>query len=235
MAQNYWLFVAGTLALTAFLSYNTYLSAQLLRHWRPTQNLILLPSENLLRLGLIALCVGLGWLSGLRYDQLGWRWPLDARSIFSAVIWGIGLAAFFALATVWVVQRTGRRFYSPTVVQAIVPRNKQELPLVLLAMIPAVLLEELLFRSLLIGGLSPILPIPLLVVAWSLLFGYLHSPQGYWGMFGAGLAGLLLSWLFLSYETLLIPLIAHYVTNILQVGQAMRQRQNGATMDGANG
>ncbi len=224
MGQYYWFFVAGTLALTAFLSYNTYLSAQLLRHWRPTQNLILLPSENFLRIGLIALCVGLGWLSGLSYEQLGWQWPINVRPVLTGVLWGTGLAAFFALATVWVIRHTGRRFYSPTVVQAIIPRSRGELPLVLLAMIPAVLLEEILFRSLLVGGLSPILPIPLLMIGWSLLFGYLHSPQGYWGMFGAGLAGLLLSWLFLYYETLWIPLIAHYVTNILQVGHAMRQR-----------
>jgi membrane protease YdiL (CAAX protease family) len=224
MTQNYWLFVAGTLILTAFLSYNTYLSAQLLRYWRPTQNLILLPSENLLRLGLIALCIGLGWLSGLSYEQLGWRWPLDNRPALTGLLWGVGLALFFALTTVWVVQRMGRRFYSPTVVQAIVPRRAGELPLVLLAMIPAVLLEELLFRSLLIGGFSPIAPIALLAIGGSLLFGYLHSPQGYWGMIGAGMAGLLLSWLFLYYETLLIPLIAHYVTNVIQIGCAMHQQ-----------
>jgi membrane protease YdiL (CAAX protease family) len=224
MALTYWLFVAGTLALTALIGYNTYLSAQLLRRWRPAQNLLLLPAENLLRLLLIGLCIGLGWLSGLEPGQLGWVWPAGPGPLFRGLVWGGVLALAFAASTFWIVRRTGQRFYSPVVVQAIVPRNRGELVLVCLAMAPVVLLEELLFRSLLLGGLAPVLPLPWLVIGWSLFFGLLHSPQGLWGMVGAGLGGMLLSWLFLREGTLVTPLVAHYVTNIVQLIQAMRLR-----------
>ena len=221
MGPRYWLFVAGALVLAAVIAYNTFLSGQLLRRWRPTRNLLLLPGENLLRLVLILVCLGLGWLSGLDHRQLGWVWPDGWTPVIWALVWGVALALLFAGSTVWLVRRTGKRYYSPVVVQAILPRDRRELILVCLAMGPVVLLEELLFRSLLVGGLAPVVPLPLLVVGWSIAFGLLHSPQGRWGMLGASLAGALLSWLFLRDGSLLTPLLAHYTTNIVQVGQAM--------------
>jgi membrane protease YdiL (CAAX protease family) len=221
MGPRYWLFVAGALLLAVVIAYNTVLSGQLLRRWHPTRNLLLLPGENLLRLVLILICWGLGWLSGLDRRQLGWLWPEGWAPVVAALLWGVALALVFAGSTVWLVRRTGQRFYSPVVVQAILPRDRRELILVCLAMGPVVLLEELLFRSLLVGGLAPVVPLPLLVIGWSVTFGLLHSPQGRWGMLGASLAGALLSWLFLKDGTLLTPLVAHYMTNIVQVGQAM--------------
>lgn len=224
MTQRYWFFVVLTLALTGLISYNTYLSARLLRCWRPDRNLLLLPAENGLRLGLMLACVGLGMLSGLNARQLGWVVERLPVQVLLGLGWGGLLAGFFFISTRWITQRSGERFYSPVIVQAIVPANHRELLLVCAAMVSVVLLEELLFRSLLIGGLAPILPTPLLLGGWSVLFGLLHSPQGSWGMVGAGLAGLLLGWLFLQQDSLVTPLVAHYVTNVVQVIQAMRMR-----------
>jgi membrane protease YdiL (CAAX protease family) len=85
-----------------------------------------------------------------------------------------------------------------------------------------VLLEELLFRSLLIGGLSPLLPAPLLMVLVSFLFGALHAPQGLWGMVGAGAAGIIFGALFLAEQSLLAPIVAHYLANLVQIMLAMR-------------
>jgi len=77
---------------------------------------------------------------------------------------------------------------------------------------------------LLLGGLAPILPAPVLMVASALLFGWLHLPQGVWGVMGATLAGLLFGWLFITQGSLLAPLVAHYIANAVQVIQAMRER-----------
>jgi membrane protease YdiL (CAAX protease family) len=231
MTLRYWLFVAGSLWLAAVIGYNTYQAGKLLRHWRPTGNLLLLPAENLLRLALIFVCVALGWLSGLDYAQLGWVWPADASAWLWGALWGVLLALFFAGSTLWIVRRTGQRFYSPVVVQAIVPHDRRQLLLVALAMGPVVLLEELLFRSLLLGGLASLAPVPLLVIGWSVVFGLLHSPQGRWGIVGAGLGGALLSWLFLHYGALATPLVAHYITNMMQVWQAMKMRDMLAVME----
>jgi membrane protease YdiL (CAAX protease family) len=224
MTQWYWLFVILTLALTGVIGYNTYLSAQLLQRWRPERNLLLLPAENLFRLALVAACLGLGLLSGLDARQLGWVFPRLTTQLLLGLAWGGLLAGFFFISTRWIMRRSGQRFYSSVVVQAIVPKSTGELLLVSVAMISVVVLEELLFRSLLLGGLAPILPPTVLLIGWGVVFGLLHSPQGAWGMIGAGLAGVVLGWLFLQQGSLLTPLIAHYVTNEVQVFQAMRMR-----------
>lgn len=222
MTINFWLFTLLTLALVALIGYGTYATARLLREWQPDRNLLLLPAENLLRLVLIGVCVILGYLSGVPTAQLGWFFPQIGRQLFWGSVWGVGLALFFYVSTQWLVQLTNQRFYSSVVIQAITPRNARELLLVLLAMAPVVVLEELLFRSLLIGGFTALIPLPLLVISWSVIFGLLHSPQGVWGMIGAGLGGFVLSLLFVMQGSLLLPLVAHYITNALQVIQAMR-------------
>jgi len=224
MTINFWLFTLLTLALVAFIGYGTYTTARLLRTWRPDRNLLLLPAENLLRLVLIGVCLILGMLSGLPPSQLGWSFAQVGQQLWWGVVWGAVLAIFFYGSTQWLVRSTGQRFYSSVVIQAITPKDAREFVLVLVAMAPVVLLEELLFRSLLIGGLAPVVPLPLLIVGWSVIFGLLHSPQGVWGMVGAGLGGLLLSLLFVMQGSLLLPLVAHYVTNMVQVIQAMRLR-----------
>lgn len=224
MTINFWLFTLLTLALVAFIGYGTYATARLLRNWRPDRNLLLLPAENLLRLVLIGVCLILGLLSGLPLTQLGWRFPQVTQQVLWGVFWGVALALFFYGSTQWLVRSTGQRFYSSVVIQAITPKDRRELLLVLLAMASVVLLEELLFRSLLIGGFAHLAPLPLLVIGWSVIFGMLHAPQGTWGMVGAGMGGLLLSLLFVMQGSLLLPLVAHYVTNTLQVIQAMRLR-----------
>lgn len=225
MSINFWLFVILTAALVAFLSYGTYATARLLRTWQPDRNLLLLPAENLLRLVLIALCIILGYLSGVPPAQLGWVFPAIGQQVLWGLVWGSGLALFFYSSTQWLVRITGQRFYSSVVIQAITPRSRRELFLVLLVMVPVVLVEELLFRSLLIGGFAVLMPLPVLMIGWSVLFGLLHAPQGVWGMLGAGLGGLLLSILFVGQGSILLPLVAHYVTNCLQVIQAMRLQE----------
>lgn len=222
MTINFWLFTILTFALVAFLSYGTYATARLLRSWRPDRNLLLLPAENLLRLVLITLCIILGYLSGVPLAQLGWVFPAVGQQLIWGTVYGIGLALFFYLSTKWLVKVTGQRFYSSVVIQAITPRSTRELLLVLLVMAPVVLVEELLFRSLLIGGFALLLPLPWLIIGWSVLFGLLHAPQGLWGMLGAGLGGLVLSLLFVVQGSILLPVVAHYITNCLQVIQAMR-------------
>ena len=222
MPPRYWIFVALTLALTLFIAYGAYRTAQLLRTWRPESNLLLRPAEIILRAVLIALCISLGSLSGLEPVRLGWVLTDLPRQVVTGMIWGGGMALFFYLTTRWLVTRTGRQFYSDSVLAAIIPRHAGELIPIALAMLLVVTLEELLFRSLLLGGLAPIIAAPALLAITSLGFGLLHSPQGTWGMLGAGLAGFLLGAIFLREDSLIVPLVAHYVTNMFQIIQAMR-------------
>lgn len=143
------------------------------------------------------------------------------NQLLQGVLWGIAIALFFFLATRWLVAQTGQQFYSSTIITAIVPKSIPESILVILAMIPAVLVEELLFRSLLLGGLAPLGLTWILLLGFTVLFGILHSPQGIWGMVGAGLAGWIFGALFLWHNSLLTPTIAHYVATLVQIGIAM--------------
>jgi len=222
MPLQYWIFILITLTLTTFISYSTFATARLLKHWRPDQNILLLPAENILRFILIAFCLGLGWLSGLPDLTLGWQFQVDIATLAWGFFLGLGLGIFFYLSTRWIIHLAGQRFYSSIIIEYILPANPQEFILVTLAMGPVVILEELLFRSLLLGGFSPIIPLPVLLIGLSILFGLLHSPQGLWGMVGAGLAGFLLSLIFLWQGNIFVPILAHYITNLFQIIQALR-------------
>jgi len=204
-------FVAGTLILTAFIAWATHRSAQMLQHVEVDFNLLLLPTENLLRVGLVLVCLILGRISGLPREQLGWisRTPLEDVAI------GVGVGVVVQVAlnalTHWAIGRFGPHIYSPLVVLSILPRNRDEWAWVLLALFPAVLVEELLFRSLLLGGFALVLPVLLLVVSTAALFGWMHSPQGRLGVVMTAVVSLLLAGLFLSY---LLPCFSFSSTTI---------------------
>ena len=225
MTFTYGLFILLTLVLTALIGYTTFLSARLLQQWRPTENLLLDPLETAIRLCLIVVCVGLGLLSGLPATQLGWTAAQPWAQVGAGFVFGGLLALFFALTTRWLIARSGTRFYSPLVIELIAPTHWAAYALSALAMIPVVLVEELLFRSLLIGGFSVVLAAPLLVVLVGVLFGLLHLPQGLWGMAGAGLAGILMGGLFLAAGSLLLPVVAHYVANMAQLALVLVMRK----------
>jgi membrane protease YdiL (CAAX protease family) len=118
----------------------------------------------------------------------------------------------------------GKEIYSPVVMKNIMPRTRIEWVLVPAALGLAVVLEELLFRSLLIGGLSVTVPLPILVVGFAAVFGLMHSPQGVLGVIMTGAIGMWLSLLFVWSGGLLLPLVAHYVINFLQLLKAQDER-----------
>jgi membrane protease YdiL (CAAX protease family) len=210
-------FVAGTLVLLTLICWSTIRTAIYLREIQPDFNLLLLPAENAIRLLLIAVCIWLAISSAQPYDRFGWVVVEPARDVVIGFAAGILVALALPTITRKAVERYGPRVYSPVVVQGMLPRNPREWLFVPLALIPAVLLEELLFRALLLGGFAVFAPPVVLAVIWSILFGAMHLPQGLLGIVVAGLLGLLLSALFLATASLLTPFIAHYVINFLQI------------------
>jgi membrane protease YdiL (CAAX protease family) len=85
-------------------------------------------------------------------------------------------------------------------------------------------MEELLFRLLWLGVFSPVIPLPLLIIGASILFGLMHQPQGLLGVVTAGGINILFSLLFVWTGELLVPLVAHYTINLLQVIAAHRHK-----------
>ena len=228
MILRYWAFVGLTLILTAVIGYGTYQTGRFLRTWHPPYNILLTRDDNVVRILLIALCIGLGLLSGLPFEQLGWTTAGVGTQIGWGMVWGALLAMLFYTTTRLLLAYTGQRFYSSVIIEHILPRNRRELFLVSIVMGSVVLVEELLFRSLLIGGMTPLMTDWLLVLCVGLIFGVMHAPQGVWGVIGATLAGILFGLLFLQAGSLIMPVVAHYLANMFQIGQAMRLKTDQA-------
>lgn len=219
------IFATGTLTLTAAIAYLTYRSAQLLREIKVPFNLMLSPAENGFRLLLIVLCLALGWMSELPPARLGWAAPSPAIDILIGLALGVIVQSTLHPLTRWSVARFGEDVYSPVVMLNILPETPREWLLVPLALAPAALVEELLFRSLLLGGLSAFWPAIALAILGSLLFGVMHAPQGPLGVVATGVVGFVLSVLFLWRWTLLSVFLMHYTINLLQLLRASRERE----------
>lgn len=220
----YLLFVFGSLGLTVALAWATYQSGRLLRAVPVRENLLLAPVENIVKVGLILICVLLGALSGASFAQLGWTFDNIWRDLGLGIALGMATQVLANAVTMVAIKVWGKEIYSPVVMLNIMPRTRPEWILVPAAMGVAVLLEEVLFRSLLIGGLSASVPVPILVLGFAAIFGLMHSPQGNLGVIMTGLMGLWLSILFVWSGSIILPLTAHYVINLLQLFKAQDKR-----------
>lgn len=213
------LFIIGLLLVLSFMSFATFRTGQLLHAWVPEENIALLPFENVARLGLIGLLLGLGWSSGRGAGALGWLPSAPAADVGLGLLAGLGISLALLPPTLW-VRRHRPQWYSDVVMRSIRPRTTRQWPLVILALIPMAVMEELLFRSLLLGGFAPYVQVIYFAVAVSILFGLLHLPQGEWGVVAVTLVGLALSALFLWRNSLLLVVVAHWIANVLQLAQA---------------
>lgn len=211
------LLVIGTLLITAGLLASTLLTARSLRTRDLTFNPLLSPLDILLRLVLIAACYGMALSSTLPARTFGL--VLGDVPVEAAIGIGAGLLlAGFLIATGALATRIwGPGVADDRVVRAILPRNGWEWFLVPLVMAPAVLLEELLFRGLIVGGLGTWVDPWVLAIGFSVVFGLMHAPQGRVGVVLAFLASLVLSALFLWRGSLVAPVLAHYVANVTQL------------------
>ncbi len=216
-------FILGSILVLAALAWATYQSGRLLRSVPIRENLLLAPVENVVKAAVIALCAGLAAVSGLPPAQFGWVIAHPFEDLAAGILLGLSAQVVVNLVTSWAIARFGKGVYSPVVLKNIFPRSRREWLLVPAAMFLAVLLEEVLFRGLLLGGLSAFVPAPLLVVGLGCVFGVMHSPQGTLGMIVAALIGMILSLLFLWSGSLLAPLVAHYLLNLLQLIRAREE------------
>ncbi len=213
-----WLFTGALALLMALVAFATYRSGRLLREgWLPPMNLMLSPADNLLRLGLIVICVGVGYAWGPGPQALGWNTSALGRDLG----WGAGVGLLISGLVAGLEPSLERRgvanLYDDRVIRSILPVNRTEWVGVIAALLPAALLEELLFRSLPLGGLSGLIAPWVLVWPLALGFGLLHWPQGVWGVFGTTLVALVLSALFLVSGSIWAPLAAHYLINLSQI------------------
>ena len=202
----------------ALAAFGTWRTGILLRTWTPPFNLLLSGPENALRLALIGVCLALGRFAGPGVAALGWRSAHLGRDLASGAMIGAAMAVVLGLAGWAAERRWGPAVSDPKLLRCIMPASSREWPGVVAALLPAAALEELLFRSLPLGGLGLGTIRPYLWM-WplALFFGLLHWPQGSWGVVGTTLAGLMFSAVFLVTGSIWPPLAAHALFNLLQI------------------
>jgi len=210
------IFLTGLLALLAFISLATWRTNQVLKEWEPTENLLLSPPENIARLGIIAISIGLGLISGESLQTLGWRPAHPLGDVMLGGLVGVLIPLLLYYPSQW-VETHHPEWYSEVVIKSIRPRTRQEWPWVILALLPIAVMEELIFRSLLLGAFSPHVDIIYFVIGVSIFFGLLHLPQGEWGVIGVIFVSLIFSALFLWRQSILVVIVAHWLMNIMQL------------------
>jgi membrane protease YdiL (CAAX protease family) len=214
-----WIFTAGVVSLIALVCYTMVRSGLALRSWTPRSNLLLSLPDNVARLAMLAFCILLGLTVGPGPEALGWSVSpsLLGRDLLLGVVVGLVWAAALNLGGKLAVRRWGPEVFSAKVLQCMLPISGWEWVGVLLALLPAAALEEMLFRSLPLGGLAWLVPPWWLLWPLAVLFGLLHWPQGGWGVAGAAISAVMLSLLFLATGGIWAPLAAHYTINLSQL------------------
>ena len=217
-----WLFAGSVALLMALLAHSTYRSGKLLQIWEPPHNLLLSLPDNALRLLLVVLCVWVGYALGPSPTALGWNTSYLWQDLLIGLAVGLLLMPVLTLTGQWVVRRWGPDVYSTRMLRCILPADRREWLGVSLALLPAAALEELLFRSLPLGGLGWLVPAWWLLWPLALFFGLLHWPQGGWGVVGTTSVAIVLSLLFLATGSIWAPLVTHYLLNVSQLMLARR-------------
>ncbi|MCP4362639.1 MAG: CPBP family intramembrane metalloprotease, partial [Chloroflexi bacterium] len=193
--ENFWLNITrlAIILFTGFIAWTTYRSHLLLKDFQPDFNLLLSVPETIVRILLIGVCLFLAWLSGLPAVELG----LTVDNVWRSVALGFGVGIIVQLGvnltTLQFIKRFGRDLYSPWLIRNIMPHKNYEWLLIALAFIPPIVMEELLFRSLWLGTFQTIIPLPLLIIGTSIVFGFMHQPQGKLGMIMAGSINIIFS------------------------------------------
>jgi hypothetical protein len=212
------------LAFVTFVAWLTYRSNVLLKELPPELNILLSLPETIARLFFVGLCLFLAWFSGLSAVELGFTLPHFWRSLGLGLAIGLTTQLAVAIITQAAIRRFGRHIYSTWLIRNILPKSQLEWLWLVLAFIPPVLMEELLFRSLLLGAFRGLLPLWPLIICTSIVFGAMHQPQGKLGMMVAGIINIWFSLLFVLTGQLFMTFVAHYTVNLFQVIAAHFQR-----------
>ncbi|HVO61312.1 MAG TPA: CPBP family intramembrane glutamic endopeptidase [Terriglobales bacterium] len=155
-----------------------------------------------------------------RAASLPWR----ALGLVAPVSWPVtrDLLIMFTIAimtSVILFRLTGDRFLRRLLKMAgaLIPENAVERFWFAAVSLGAGVTEELLFRGFLfwyLGFFFPQLSLVQLIVVSSLLFGFCHVYQGWVGIIGTGVLGAILMWMYLSTESLLLPMTVHALIDL---------------------
>ncbi len=216
------IFIVGTLGLITFLYWSAYQSEKLLKTIELTGNLLLSLPEFIFKVILLGLCLGLISSLNVQNPEKYFGWPSNSPALDVVIGAAIGLVTQFGvnIASFSAIKLFGKSIYSPAIMKSVVPNNPREWILIIIPLLLAVTIEEVLFRSMLIGGFSIVVNPWLMAAASSIIFGIMHSPQGKLGVGLTGVVGFILAATFIITQSLVVVISAHYIINFLQILRA---------------
>lgn len=116
--------------------------------------------------------------------------------------------------------------------EAILPRDGQQLRWALVVSVFAGVFEEIAYRGYLMAYFGTWFGPWGALAASSVLFGLAHTYQGFWGVIVTGLLGALFGWIYIETGSLLLPILLHAVLDISSMTTAwlvLRQEPEPAT------
>lgn len=142
-----------------------------------------------------------------------WHWPGTPKLML--VIPATAVAFAGELLLLWLIGQRRIKFF-------LLPAKKYHRTIFYLA--AAASSEELLYRGILVGLLQAYLPIlPALLIA-NIIFSFIHSYQGWAAISAKFYSGAVYSLLLLLSSSLLLPMLAHLLQNIMVAILARRAK-----------
>lgn len=216
------IFLVGTLALIAFFYWMAYQSEKLMKTVEVQGNLLLSIPEFIFKLVILGICSGIISTLTVQNPEKYIGWPVDSPGLDVIIGAALGVAIQFVVNVVSVlaIRIFGKSIYDPKVMKSVVPKRQREWFLILLPLLLSVAVEELIFRSMLIGGFSLVVNPWIMAVASSIIFGIMHSPQGRLGIIMTGVIGFVFATIFIISGSLVMVITAHYIINFMQILRA---------------
>jgi membrane protease YdiL (CAAX protease family) len=157
----------------------------------------------------------LGWLVGTRDggpSAIGFVWTSGTSILlWSAALTVVGLVTIFSFRSL--SQALGIR--ETRIIRELLPRTSDEKGVFLLLSMAAGIGEEVAYRGYALPVLIPLLGSVGAVSLTAGVFGLLHVYQGTLGIFRTAVMGGFLAWGFLASGSLIPPMIAHTIIDIL--------------------
>ena len=157
------------------------------------------------------------WWSGRDWALLGVAFDADlGMGIGALAIFGLVVALLVFVARVRTGKTSPARVGNLGEIEAILPQSRKELRLFYALSVTAGVVEEVLWRGFLIYYLQLFMPLWVAGVVSALAFGVAHAYQGLKKVSVIVLVGAVFTWLYLSTESLLLPIVLHIAIDGLQ-------------------
>ena len=155
------------------------------------------------------------WFVGTRVDGAA-AVGLVSIGTLPLLAWSLALTAG-GMAIVWLFRAIGLRadIKESRLLRQLLPRSAQERRVFALLSLAAGSGEEIAYRGYSIPVLAPLLGVPGAAVLTTLIFGVLHSYQGWVGIVRTSVLGGMLAWGFLASGSLWPSIIAHTAIDLL--------------------